>query len=459
MQDDNPLTIFLMYQVRAIKYFCTDDQRFFSTPTFFCAIPYLLSEWRLPLKNKRGADMMNNTKKKVMALATAGLIVFSTTTAFANEGSEDLGLEVVTETNTNVDTELENTTNEENEVATEEPAVLPGSIFYFVKTAFEKIRLALTFEDAKEAELLATYAQERLKEAEALFKDGQEDKALQTIYDALKNLQNADEMVDEEKTDEESTETAELVTEESQDTQEPADTEETTTDETNTVEETDSTESEEIIENEKLDDVEKLISQNIIALKAALEKVKNPAAKVALQRNIEKSYAKLARKMEKIAEKKKELEASKDFVPVKAESNVKVEAKENVKAEIKAKVEAEMKAKAEAKAIAEVKAKSEAKTESSEVVEAPKVQTLKNKQTEAKQKIKDMKDEHKSNVQHIKNEIKEVKKQVKQDVNIGKKVEKIENKLEKHIPVKIEKKNFDNKGSFHQENNWNQQGR
>ncbi|TKC18433.1 DUF5667 domain-containing protein [Robertmurraya kyonggiensis] len=391
--------------------------------------------------------MMNNTKKKVMALATAGLIVFSTTTAFANEGSEDLGLEVVTETNTNVDTELENITNEENEVATEEPAVLPGSIFYFVKTAFEKIRLALTFEDAKEAELLATYAQERLKEAEALFKDGQEDKALQTIYDALKNLENADEMVDEEKTDEESRETAEPVTEESQDTQEPADTEETTNDETN--KETDSTESEEITEDEKLDDVEKVISQNIIALKAALEKVKNPAAKVALQRNIEKSYAKLARKMEKIAEKKKELEASKDFVPVevKAESNVKVEAKEKVKAE--------MKAKAEAKAIAEAKAKAEA----SVVVEAQKVQPLKNKQTETKQKIKDMKNEHKSNVKQIKNEIKEVKKQVKQDVNIDKKVEKIENKLEKHIPVKIEKKNFDNKGSFHQENNWNHQGR
>ncbi|MEQ2525953.1 DUF5667 domain-containing protein [Bacillaceae bacterium CLA-AA-H227] len=396
--------------------------------------------------------MMKNTKKKVMALATAGLIVFSATTAFANEGSDDLGLEVITETNTNDKTNLENTTNEEIEVVTEEPAVLPGSIFYFVKTAFEKIRLALTFEDAKEAKLLATYAKERLEEAEALFKDGQEDKALQTIYDALTNLENAESMVDEEKTEEEAADTTEPVIEENQDTKES-----TTEEKDDENEETNSTESEKSSEVEKLDEVEKLISQNIIALTTALEKVKNPAAKVALQRNIEKSYAKLALKMEKLAEKKKEREAKIDFVPVevKAENNAKVETQEKAKAEIKVKAEAK------AKAVAEAKTKSEVRTkkESSVVVEAPKAQTWKNKQSEAKQKIKDMKNEHKSNVQQIKNEIKEVKKDVKQKVNIGNKVEKIESKLEKHIPVKIEKKDFDNKGSYHQENQWNHQGR
>lgn len=399
--------------------------------------------------------MMKNTKKKVMALATAGLIVFSATTAFANEGSDDLGLEVITETNTNDDTNLENTTSEENEVVTEEPAVLPGSIFYFVKTAFEKIRLALTFEDAKEAKLLATYAKERLEEAEALLKDGQEDKALQTIYDALTNLENAESMVDEEKTDEEAAETDEPVTEENQDTKES--TTEEKDDEKNSVDETTSTESEKSSEEEKLDDVEKLISQNIIALTTALEKVKNPAAKVALQRNIEKSYAKLARKMEKLAEKKKEREAEKDFVPVevKAENNAKVKTQEKAKAEIKVKAEAK------AKPVAEAKTKSEVKTkkETSVVVEAPKVPTWKNKQAEARQGIKDMKNEHKSNVQQIKNEIKEVKNDVKQNVNIRNKVEKIESKLEKHIPVKMEKKDFDNKGSYHQENQWNHQGR
>lgn len=438
-----------------ISHLCTDDERFFSTPTFFCAPAYLLSEWRLPLKNTRGAEMMKNRKKKVMALATAGLIVFSATTAFANEGSDDLGLEVISETNTNDDTNLENTTNEENEVVTEEPAVLPGSIFYFVKTAFEKIRLALTFEEAKEAKLLATYAKERLEEAEALFKDGQEDKALQTIYDALTNLENAESMVDEEKTDEEAAETAEPVIEENQETKET--TTEEKNDEKNTVEEANSTESEKSSEEEKLDDVEKLISQNIIALTTALEKVKNPAAKVALQRNIEKSYAKLARKMEKLAEKKKEREAEKDFVPVevKAENNAKVETQENAKAEIKVKAEAK------AKPVAEAKTKSEVKTkkETSVVVEAPKVQTWKNKQAEARQEIKDMKNEHKSNVQQIKNEIKEVKNDVKQNVNIRNKVEKIESKLEKHIPVKMEKKDLDNKGSYHQENQWSHQGR
>ena len=43
-----------------------------------------------------------------------------------------------------------------------------------------------------------------------------------------------------------------------------------------------------------------MMAQNIVALKAALEHVKNPKARASLEKNIDKSYAKLAEKLDKI---------------------------------------------------------------------------------------------------------------------------------------------------------------
>ena len=57
------------------------------------------------------------------------------------------------------------------------------------------------------------------------------------------------------------------------------------------------------MKDESLVEVEKMVSQNILSLQAAMEKVKNPVAKAALEKNIKKSYAKLAKKQAKFEEK------------------------------------------------------------------------------------------------------------------------------------------------------------
>ena len=55
-----------------------------------------------------------------------------------------------------------------NESETETPDLLPGDFFYFVKTMYENIRLALTVNDVKEARLLTAFAQDRLAGSECL---------------------------------------------------------------------------------------------------------------------------------------------------------------------------------------------------------------------------------------------------------------------------------------------------
>lgn len=152
----------------------------------------------------------------------------------------------------------------------ETPSLLPGDFFYFSKILIEKIRLALTIDDVKEAKLIAEYAAERLSEAEALFVDGNEEAALETMKKAIDNIDIAEDQVTNAEED---------------------DSGETVEDET------------------ELEQAKEAVSQNIIALTAAMEKVKNPAAKAALQKNIEKSYAKLAKKMEK-REKKQQLKTN-----------------------------------------------------------------------------------------------------------------------------------------------------
>ena len=43
-------------------------------------------------------------------------------------------------------------------------------------------------------------------------------------------------------------------------------------------------------------DVEKMVSQNILSLQAAMEKVKNPVAKAALEKNTKKELCKTSKK-------------------------------------------------------------------------------------------------------------------------------------------------------------------
>lgn len=241
---------------------------------------------------------MQKIGKRTLALVLAGALTFSSASmALANEtgeqseGYETVDLTEVQDTNTETETTVEET------ATSEQPSLVPGDFFYFIKIAIEKVKLALTFDQVKEAELLATYASERIAEAEVLLAEGKEEEALETIKNALDYIQNAETSVEE---DTDSTD------------------ETTTEDETSTEEETTEdevvTEDEEVVEETPVDEVEVLLTQNIISLKANMEKIKNPKAKAALKRNIERAYAKLGLVYEEETEEVVEVEETEEVV-------------------------------------------------------------------------------------------------------------------------------------------------
>jgi hypothetical protein len=247
---------------------------------------------------------MNKIAKSALAMVLAGTFTFSSA-AMANETTVEPSqiVEAPTETSVTNDTvALTNdvTVQEKDETKAEAPKLVPGDFFYFAKLTLEKIRLMLTIDDVKEAALLATFASDRLAEAESLFKEGKEDLAVETIKKALEGMEVADSVVEEEKEKEIDTTTVEeekVTTEDQTKTDGQVVTEPTADKTTDTVAVLD----EEPKSDEKaVEEVKVILSQNIIALTAAMEKVKNPVAKAALQRNIEKSYAKLEKKLAKI---------------------------------------------------------------------------------------------------------------------------------------------------------------
>lgn len=175
----------------------------------------------------------------------AGTVAFPATNVFANETINETAI-----------IDLQAKTVSTNETV-ESPSLLPGDFFYFTKILMEKIHLALTSDDVKEAKLVAEFATERLAEAEALFAEGNEQAALETMKTAIENIENADEQVS-------------IIDQEA---------------------------AEEVVEDEtELGEVKEVLSQNIIALTSAMEKVKNPVAKAALKKNIEKAILSSQRK-------------------------------------------------------------------------------------------------------------------------------------------------------------------
>ncbi|GEM_PF-2226554 len=350
---------------------------------------------------------MNKKSKKLLAIAATGFLVFSTTPAFAEDNG--LGLTVVDDTkavNQNAETDLNSITSEDGNEATvdqntEAPSLLPGDFFYFAKTVLEKIKLAFTFDNEEEAKLFTTYASERLAEAEALFKNGEEDKALETIQKALENLDSAGDLAESGSSTVEEEENSKVTNDDSA----PKDEEASTTEETVTPKT-----GEETTVEDSYNEVEKLISQNIIALKAALEKVKNPVAKAALQRNIEKSYAKLAKKLEKIEEKyaNKDDDSAPDIdIPneIKEEDGIQPSAK------------------------------------APEVVEPPVIKDEQaiEKSVEEDRLVESIKKDQKNRVKEVRQEIKEIKQQekakqkqvAKQDKRVEKEIKKQEKEAEK----------------------------
>jgi Domain of unknown function (DUF5667) len=257
------------------------------------------------LKKLTSNKKLNKIAKSALALVLAGSFTFSATNAFADSNIELQTNEIQAETNTN-ETVLEASKTQEA------PSLLPGDFFYFAKLAFEKMQLALTYDDVKEAKLLASFASERLAEAESLFAKGEEEAALEVIKAGMENMNSANKVVDKE---------------EQQDLEQPSD---KVIENEQSIEDNDSTENEQTSDEAVVDDevsdkdqaaesengveeVKEVLSQNMIALTAAMEKVKNPVAKAALQKNMDKSYKKLAKKINKWEQKlaKKQEKAAK----------------------------------------------------------------------------------------------------------------------------------------------------
>lgn len=282
---------------------------------------YLIVRLRKVGVNDLLSKKVNTILKNSFVVLVAGVFTFSSSLAFANE--QEVKVEeydvVSTQENNNSGSDLKVTEEavgdvETGQVDSEAPSLLPGDFFYFAKIAIEKIKLAFTFDDVKEAELLATYTTARLAEIEALLAEGKEELALETIETALQYFERigeavkdeeviADDGFDEEVIVEENSEETTDETEQNEDevTTEDNEIDVTTEEEENEtiVDENEPKDEENIEEQDPVEEIGKHVARNIIALQAAMERVKNPVAKAALQKNIDKSYAKLAKKIAK----------------------------------------------------------------------------------------------------------------------------------------------------------------
>jgi hypothetical protein len=398
---------------------------------------------------------LNKLGKSTLAMVLAGSVVFSAPLAFAAEETTegdtyktvDLGSVTSTDENIAVEQEadvVENTEDsvtgvseerstdaEGTEVATEEtatpdekmdngdieaPSLVPGDLFYFVKIALEKIRLAITIDDVKDAELLATYAAERLAEANVLFAEGNEAEALKVIEKALENLEGTEAVVNEV-TQAEDVETNKEA--EDQNTNKDG----TETEKNEAVE--DSTEVSAVNTTEDTvgtAEVEELVSQNIIALTAAMEKVKNPTAKAALQKNIDKSYKKLAKKIAKLEEKQARKAKMTEDAPVEAEGTVDEQTAENtVTTENTATTEPAAQTEDTATAIETTEVQTPAAPAASTSTPASEVKApAKPERAEANAAAKVVKQEAKQEVKEIHNEVKQEAKRIKTEAKAEK---------------------------------------
>jgi colicin import membrane protein len=168
------------------------------------------------------------------------------------------------------------------------PALVPGDIFYFVKVMVEKIQLALEFDQVEKAKMIAAFAEERISEVKVLIDQGKHELAQEVMQEAVDSQAVALDTVAEQKTADSNTE--------GEATDETADT--------------------------STEEVEGLVHQNIIALTKVLEKLDNPQAKAAIERNIQRSLAHLEKKSaKKLADREaEETENTEEVSTTKSES-------------------------------------------------------------------------------------------------------------------------------------------
>jgi hypothetical protein len=269
---------------------------------------------RRQIRNKGEISMKQ--VNKIVSILTSGLLVSTliftvgTGKAVAN-GTPDSELPVVqVETSTETTPTVETTTTlpdsgestnepESKEASTEVvdttdqteesmPTLIPGDFFYFVKIMTEKIRLAVTFNEFKEAQLLAEYAAERIAEANVLIKNGKTDEAAALLNAAITTQEQAEEKLSESESGNE----------------EDVVTEGATTQETVSIEGTETGQQEALVQEDaeqlpEVDLVQAKLATNIDSLLMVLSKVENPKAQQALMKNIQKSFEKLDKKIGK----------------------------------------------------------------------------------------------------------------------------------------------------------------
>jgi hypothetical protein len=223
-----------------------------------------------------------------------------------------------------------------NESGTETPDNLPGDFFYFVKTIYENIQLALTINDVKEARLLTAFAQERLAEANAFSAQGKTEEAKLSLQKSLETQQSAVQKADQASgtsttvatTQAKTTTLTEATTQAGASTQKAAATtaeqpgsEQTTAPEQSEAED-EITPVKEVKNPEQVLKVKADLQHNIVALTSALEKVENPKAQLALMKNIEKSFAHLDKKLSKIESKQKQGQTNENVTALEEQASV-----------------------------------------------------------------------------------------------------------------------------------------
>ena len=113
----------------------------------------------------------------------------TTTEGSKGETTDETTTEETTEESISVETTTEESAEEIEEV--ESPVLVPGDFFYFVKSFMEKIRLAVTTDDYKEAKLLVDFATERIAEANVLITEGKTEEAAKVLQEAIATQETA----------------------------------------------------------------------------------------------------------------------------------------------------------------------------------------------------------------------------------------------------------------------------
>ncbi len=273
------------------------------------------------MKIHKGVQFIMN-KKVINVLSTAALafsLSAAPTSVFAQE-DESTKDTTSTEGTTTVQMKDDWT------LTGEEVTFEYGKLFSFLDTLTQNFKLALEQDDMEKAKLYADYGKKRIEEAKQLLEEGKDEEAAELLEQATKAMEKAEELSQEEDSEEnnETDENSEDTDQEDSDEDESDDTEESD-EESDEDDESDEDTDEEVEEDEdseedsdedKSDEEEKAeldakIGQNVISLKRAMDKVDNPNAKKALERNIEKALTRLEAKygdIEVLKERLKEME-------------------------------------------------------------------------------------------------------------------------------------------------------